>query len=200
MPAHQPSSLPAIVLASGSVYRRDMLRRLVPHFEVIPPDVDETPRPGESCAALAERLAAAKARAIAVRRPAALVIGGDQVAELAGQPLGKPATAARAQQQLLACSGQILTLHTAACIIAPGEAAVCAHRDETRLSFRELTPAMAARYVARDRPLDCAGGFRFEAAGIALFSRVETSDPSAIQGLPLIWLTDCLASLGVPIP
>lgn len=199
MPASTPTAPPAVILASGSAYRRELLQRLVPHFEVARPDVDESPLPGEDCGALADRLALLKARLVASRHPDGIVIGSDQVADLDGRALGKPGSAQRAIEQLLACSGRTLVLHTAVCVVAPGGRAVHIHRDQTRLAFRPLTQETAARYVARDQPLDCAGSFKFEAAGIALFSRVETADPTAIQGLPLIWLSECLAALGVAI-
>jgi septum formation protein len=197
MSANRPP--PPVVLASGSAYRRELLRRLVSQFEVLPPEVDESTQPGERCEAQARRLAALKAGAVAAQRPASLVIGSDQVAELDGRALGKPGTASRAVEQLLACSGRTLVLHTAVCVIVLGERVARAHRDETRLRFRELTAVQAQRYVARDEPLDCAGSFKFEAGGIALFSQVDTADPTAIQGLPLIWLSECLASLGVAV-
>lgn len=200
MPASTPTTPPAVVLGSGSAYRRELLQRLVPHFDIVRPDVDESPLPGEACGALAERLALLKARAVTRQRPGAVVIGSDQVADLDGRALGKPGTARRAVEQLLTCSGRTLVLHTAVCVLAPGVAAPRTHRDETRLRFRALAPEFVKRYVAHDQPLDCAGSFKIEAAGIALFSRIETADPTAIQGLPLIWLSECLTALGITIP
>lgn len=191
---------PRVVLGSGSHYRRELLARIVNDFDVIVPAVNETPLAGEPAAELALRLARAKALAVAERRPAAAVIGSDQVAECAGRILGKPGSAAEANRQLLACSGQVLTLHTAVCLVAPGtrSASPC-HRDETTLRFRTLTAAEVAAYVARDRPLDCAGSFRFESLGVVLFDEVHTRDPTAIQGLPLLWLSQALNALGVRI-
>jgi septum formation protein len=199
MTASPSTAEPAIILASGSAYRRELLQRLIPRFDVARPDVDESPLPSEPCGALAERLALLKARAIAGQRPGAIVIGSDQVADLGGRALGKPGSAHRAVEQLLACSGRTLTLHTAVCVLGPDGQLPRRHRDQTQLQFRALTADIAQRYVARDQPLDCAGSFKFEAAGIALFSGVETADPTAIQGLPLIWLSACLAEMGVAI-
>jgi septum formation protein len=190
-----------VVLGSGSRYRRELLERLLPAFEVVVPAVDEAPRPNEGAAELAARLARLKATAVSRQRPVAVVIGSDQVAECEGRNLGKPGSADGAVSQLLSCSGRTLTLHTAVCVIGPvGTGAELSHLDRTSMQFRTLTPAIARRYVARDQPLDCAGSFRFEGLGASLFAEVWTRDPTAIQGLPLIWLTGALASFGIEIP
>lgn len=187
-----------MVLASSSRYRRDLLKRILPNFTSLPPGVDESALPGESAAAMSIRLARLKAESQA-DKPDVIVIGSDQVAELDGSILGKPGSAPKAIEQLLGCSGRWLTLHSAVCVIDGASRMRHEHVDITRLLFRELSARTAARYVARDNPIDCAGSFKFESLGITLFQRVETEDPTAIQGLPLIWLSDCLQRLGVPI-
>lgn len=189
---------PVVVLGSASLYRRKLLARLLPDFEVLVPAVDETALDGESGDALARRLALAKARAVAAQRPAAIVIGSDQVAECAGRILGKPGSAAAAIEQLSFCQGHQLTLHTAVCLIAPG-GGVQSTLDQTQMQLRPLTRQQIGHYVDRDRPLDCAGSFRFEALGAALFTEVLTHDPTAIEGLPLLWLSGALSARGVHI-
>lgn len=199
-PTHpDPSAAPPLVLGSSSRYRRELLARLLPHFEIVAPQVDETRLAGEAGAALATRLAAAKAAAVAALRPEAVVIGSDQVAECDGEILGKPGSVDNAVRQLLRSSGKALTLHTAVCVRAPGRAVGDAHLDRTLLHFHVLTPGAVARYVERDQPLDCAGGFRFEALGAALFREVDTRDPTAIQGLPLLWVAGALARAGIAV-
>jgi septum formation protein len=198
-PARAASDSPGVVLASGSPYRRELLARIVPAFDVAVPSIDETPQPREGAAPLAQRLARLKAEQIAEVRPAAVIIGGDQVAECEGRILGKPGSEDRAIAQLLSCAGRLLTLHTAACVIGPGGAASAAELDQTVMQFRSLSRDEIAHYVARDRPLDCAGSFRFESLGAALFSAVQTKDPTAIQGLPLLWLASVLTGFGVRI-
>jgi septum formation protein len=188
-----------VVLGSGSRYRRELLARLLPEFEVVVPDVDESRRPGEDGTSLALRLAEAKTRAVAQLRPAAIVIGSDQVAECGSDILGKPGTAEIAIRQLAGCSGRALRLHTAVCVAAPPGARLEQYLDTTTLRFRTLSGDEIARYVERDQPLDCAGSFRFESLGAALFSEVHTADPTAIQGLPLLWLAGALLRAGVRI-
>ena len=190
-----------LVLASTSRYRRELLVRLTPDFRCIAPDVDETPRPGEAPEALAARLAQAKARAVAARAPGALVLGSDQVCEADGRFFGKPGSAERARVQLTACSGRTVQFHTAVCLIdgrrnAPREYAAM---DTTHVVMRELDAAEIARYVEREQPLDCAGSFKCEALGIALFERIETRDPTALIGLPLIAVCGLLRQAGVGI-
>ncbi len=189
---------PVLVLGSGSRYRRELLTRLLPTFEVDAPRVDETPLPGESASALAVRLARCKASHVALAWPGAIIIGSDQVAECAGRILGKPGTAARAIGQLSHCSGRPLVLHTAVAVLGPGQP-VLEHMDRTTLQFRTLGTEEIARYVERDNPVDCAGAFKFESLGAALFSTVDTHDPTAIQGLPLLWLAAALRQLGVRV-
>jgi septum formation protein len=191
-----------LILASTSRYRRELLSRLLTGFRVVAPEVDETPRENESPAALAARLAAAKARNVAERHPGACVIGSDQVAEIDGRPLGKPGPPERARAQLAASSGRTVVFHTAICIAdaRPTPEREYAAADVTRVVFRTLGEDEIARYVEREQPLDCAGSFRAEGLGIALFERIETIDPTALIGLPLITLSDLLRRAGFTLP
>lgn len=198
-PTHASAPVPPVVLGSGSRYRRELLARLLPAFEVAVPGVDEARQAGEPADVLARRLARSKAEAVAADRPAAVVIGSDQVAECAGRILGKPGSAERARAELAACAGRELVLHTAVCVLGPGGAPAGAHLDRTVMVFRTLDAGQIARYVERDQPLDCAGSFKFESLGAALFSEVASRDPTAIQGLPLLWLAAELARRGVPV-
>lgn len=188
-----------LVLASTSRYRRELLARLRADFRCVAPQVDETPRPGEAPEALAARLAHAKARDVAARAPGALVLGSDQVCDVDGRAFGKPGSVERARAQLEACSGRAALFHTAVCLIdgrrnSPREYAAM---DTTRVVLRTLDAAEIARYVEREQPLDCAGSFRCEALGIALFERIETRDPTALIGLPLIAVCALLRQAGV---
>ncbi|HTG77658.1 MAG TPA: nucleoside triphosphate pyrophosphatase [Steroidobacteraceae bacterium] len=190
----------ALVLASSSVHRRQLLERLGLPFECAPPGVDEAPLAGESPAALATRLARAKALAVARERNDAIVIGSDQVALRGEQVLGKPGDAERCRAQLAASSGCELTFLTAVCVVAAGGAQTFEHIDRTIVQMRVLDHAEIARYVAQDRPWDCAGGFKAESLGVALVSRIETVDPTALTGLPLIWLAGVLRDCGLSVP
>jgi len=190
---------PRIVLASQSRYRRELLGRLLPDFETFAPHVDESRQSGEPPRELALRLAQLKAAAGARLHPLALVIGSDQVAALGDETLGKPGTAERAVEQLLYCAGQLVEFHTAICVEGPGNLPQLSHVDKTRVRFRPLTRWEAERYVAADEPLDCAGSFKAERRGVLLLDSIESQDPTAIQGLPLIWLGRALLSRGVPL-
>ena len=190
----------ALVLASSSVHRRQLLERLGLPFECAPPGVDEAPLAGESPAALATRLARAKALAVARERNDAIVIGSDQVALRGEQVLGKPGDAERCRAQLAASSGCEITFLTAVCVVAAGGAQTFEHIDRTIVQMRVLDHAEIARYVAQDRPWDCAGGFKAESLGVALVSRIETVDPTALTGLPLIWLAGVLRDCGLSVP
>jgi len=192
-----PAAAPPLVLGSTSRYRSQLLARLRLPFEVLAPEVDEAPRPGEPPAALALRLALAKARAVAQARPDAVVIGSDQVAECAGEVLGKPHTAERACEQLARASGTTVVFHTAVALVHADGASRETHTDLTRVRFRRLGAAEIERYVALDRPLDCAGSFRSEGLGVALFEAVESEDPTGLVGLPLIWLAAALGRAGL---
>ena len=191
---------PRIVLASTSRYRAELLRRLLDDFEQIAPDVDERALPDETPAARAVRLAAAKAAAVSKDRRHALVIGSDQVAALGGNVLHKPGSVENARQQLHTSAGKTVDFFTGLCVIDArhGRSQTCT--DHTRVGFRELSDAEIERYVARERPLDCAGSFKSEGAGIALFERIESEDPTALIGLPLIALARMLRQAGFAIP
>ena len=193
------SPQPTIVLASTSPYRAALLRRLLDHFEQAAPGTDEAPLPDEPPADRAARLAEAKARAVAASHPGAVVIGSDQVADLDGRVLDKPGTVHVAHRQLAASSGREVVFHTAVCVIdLHGDATT--HVDETRVRFRDLSAEDIARYVERERPLDCAGSFKAEGLGITLFERIESTDPTALIGLPLIALARLLRATGIELP
>ena len=201
MAERHPTSLTRpLWLASGSRYRRELLARLGLPFECRSPEVDETPLPGESPRALAARLALAKARAIAEREPGALVIGSDQVCALGDQPLGKPGNAAAQIAQLGRLAGHTVTFHTAVAIVCMEAGVWAQHVDDTRCVFRKLSAAEIAAYVAAEPAFDCAGGFKCEGLGITLLARMESVDPTAIIGLPLIWVADVLRAHRAPSP
>lgn len=187
-----------LVLASTSPYRRALLARLALPFEALRPDVDETPLPGEMPLALARRLAAAKAEAVGRGMPDAWVIGSDQVADLDGRALGKSGNRAAAIAQLQAMSGRAVRFHTAVCV-RRGEDAVLA-TDTTTVRFRSLAVDEIARYVDAERPFDCAGSFKVEGLGIALFDSVVSDDPTALVGLPLIATARLLRRAGFELP
>jgi septum formation protein len=189
--------LPRLILASTSPYRAALLKRLRIPFAVEAPGVEETSPDGEPSGARALRLAAAKAAAVAARHADAWVIGSDQVATCAGRILDKPGDAATCRAQLQAQSGREVEFHTAVVLARARPRASLEHVDVTRVRFRRLEPADIARYVELDRPFDCAGGFRSEGLGIALFESVETRDPTALVGLPLIWLAGALREAGL---
>lgn len=176
--------MPALILASTSRYRQELLARLRLPFETVAPEVDETALLGEAPAALAERLALAKARAVAAKHPGAIVIGSDQVADLDGDAIGKPGTHERAVEQLQRMSGRQVIFQTAVAIVAPGLAAI--ERAEVRVRFRELSDAAIEAYLRADQPYDCAGSAKVESLGVALLEAVESDDPTALIGLPLI--------------
>jgi septum formation protein len=188
-----------LILASTSPYRRMLLERLAVPFTLANPGVDEAHAAGEAPRERASRLAAAKAQAVAERHPEAIIIGSDQVAAAGARALDKPGSAERAREQLAALSGTSAVFHTACAIRAPGGLRA-AHVDETRVVFRALVPEEIDRYVAREQPLDCAGGFKAEGLGIGLFERIESRDPTALIGLPLIWIAAMLRQLGHAVP
>ncbi len=197
-PGVTATSPPALVLASGSRYRRELLGRLGLAFTCQSPDIDETALPGEAPADTALRLARSKAMAVAEGRPTALVIGSDQVAELQGRALGKPGNHEAACRQLADCSGRTVRFRTAVCIVRSRDGRRLEHVDTTEVRFRTLDPVQIDAYLRMDRPYDCAGSFKVESAGIALFESVHSTDPTALTGLPLIWVSGALARLGRP--
>lgn len=186
-----------LVLASTSPFRRELLARLGLPFEVDSPDIDETRRPGEPPQVLVLRLAEAKARAVAARHPGALVIGSDQVACIDDEVLGKPGDRARAIAQLARASGRSVLFQTGLCLLdaASGQAQTLV--EPFRVHFRALARAQIESYVDRERPFQCAGSFKSEGLGIALFSRLDGEDPTALIGLPLIRLIALLEAAGV---
>lgn len=188
---------PDLVLASSSRYRRELLERLGLPFTVDSPEIDETPLPNEPVDALVRRLAVAKARAVAARWPSAVVIGSDQAASFEGRILGKPGTAQAAAAQLMAFSGKRVDFLTGVAVLHAPSARIATHIDQTHAHFRHLRRDEVERYVQRDQPLDCAGGIRFEGTGALLLKAVETRDPSAAIGLPLIELGAMLRAEGV---
>jgi septum formation protein len=191
---------PELVLASASPYRRALLERLGVPFRQRSADIDETPQRGESAAELVMRLARAKAGTIARAEPHAVVIGSDQVAVRGDDILGKPADAADAMAQLALSAGRQVEFLTGVCVLAPGHKEDPEeHMDITRVVFRPLDAGEIRRYVERERPLDCAGSFRAEGLGIALFERIDSQDPTGLIGLPLIWLAQALRRLGVAV-
>lgn len=183
----QKAPLPAVVLASSSAYRRGLLKRVLADFHCDSPAADEAPRPGEPPEALAPRLAHAKAEAVARRHPGALVIGADQVAVLGTRILGKPGGFEPALEQLMAASGRTVRFLTAVCVLEPAGKRH-EHTDLTSVRFRRFDRALAEAYLRHDEPYDCAGSFRVEGAGVVLFEAVHTEDPTALVGLPMIWL------------
>ncbi|ODU72602.1 MAG: septum formation protein Maf [Rhodanobacter sp. 68-29] len=190
---------PRIVLASTSRYRAELLRRLLPDFEQRAPGTDEAALPGEAPDTRAVRLAIAKAAAAAGWGDV-LVIGSDQVAELEGRTLDKPGNVANACAQLAACSGRAVQFHTALCLLDTRNGRQQVHVDHTGVHFRVLDAAEIERYVAREQPLDCAGSFKCEGLGISLFERIDSEDPSALIGLPLIALARMLRAAGMAVP
>jgi septum formation protein len=189
-----------LVLGSTSQYRRQLLERLGLPFTTAASHVDETPLPGESPIDLVHRLARSKAEAVAARHRNSLIIGSDQLAVCGRELLGKPGSGERAVAQLKSLSGQRVTFNTAVHIVNSDTGANEGHVDVTTVQFRQLTDAEIERYVARDRPYDCAGGFKVEALGVALFTRVESQDPTGLVGLPLIWLSGALRRHGFTLP
>jgi septum formation protein len=187
-----------LILASGSRYRAELLGRLGLPFEACSPAVDETPRPGESCAETARRLARAKAEAARARFPDAWIVGSDQVADLAGRAIGKPGHRDAARAQLRDMRGRTVTFQTAVCLIAGGtvrEALV-----PTRVVFRDLSDEEIERYLDREPAFDCAGSAKSEGLGIALLDRLTGDDPTALVGLPLVALSAMLREAGARVP
>lgn len=196
----QNPSAPAIVLASSSQYRRDLLERFLEQFETVSPNVDERNDLGLEPDDLARHLARKKAEAVAVNARDALVIGSDQLAVLNNTVLGKPGNHQAAVEQLLAASGHVVTFLTAVCILDPIGRARYEHTDKTTVRFREFDRRLADTYLHHDKPYDCAGSFKIEGAGFVLFESVTTDDPTALIGLPMIWVADRLLQLGYLAP
>jgi septum formation protein len=188
-----------VILASTSRYRRELLTRLRLPFEVHAPEVDETPRAGEAPQALAQRLALEKANAVAARFPDAVVIGSDQVADLAGESLGKPGDHARATAQLRRMRGQTLVFQTAVAVVCQATGFVQRDLAPVRVVFRELSDAAIEQYLLAEQPYDCAGSAKSEGLGIALLEAIDSDDPSALVGLPLIRTARMLRAAGIDL-
>ena len=198
---HQsPASPRALVLGSTSPYRRELLQRLRLPFTVAAPAVDETPQPDEAPHALALRLALAKARAVAAQHPEAVVIGSDQVADLAGQALGKPGTHARATQQLRQMSAQTVVFQTAVAVVCLATGFEQVELAAVEVRFRPLNDGEIERYLQAEQPYDCAGRAKSEGLGISLLDAILSDDPTALVGLPLIRTCRMLRAAGLALP
>ena len=192
--------MPQLILASLSIYRQQLLRKLRLNFSCMSPNIDETALPLETASELVLRLAEQKARAVAAHYPQALIIGSDQVCVNQGSILGKPGTLANAKAQLLAASGQTLTFYTGLAVYDASQAQMQSVIEPFSVTFRTLNAAQVDRYLALEPALDCAGAFKCEGLGISLFERMEGRDPNALIGLPLIALIDLLNEFGVQVP
>ncbi|MBF0189637.1 MAG: septum formation inhibitor Maf [Magnetococcales bacterium] len=190
---------PRLVLASTSLYRRELLERLGLPFDVVAPGSQEIPLPGEPPERMVCRLAEEKARCVAALHPDAVVIGSDQVAVIDGQVLGKPGNTEKAAAQLRLASGRDVVYCNGLCVLSPTAPTRQIEMIPFRVFFRTLTDDQIHRYLERDRPFDCAGGFKSERLGIALFSRMHGDDPTSLMGLPLIALTGMLNRIGIPV-
>jgi septum formation protein len=186
-----------LILGSTSRYRRELLQRLRLPFEVHSPEVDETPLEGEAPATLASRLALAKARAVAERFPQAVVIGSDQVADLEGRPIGKPGTHAKAVQQLRDMRGKAVVFQTAVAVVCRAKGHEAQALVPVAVRFRDYSDDEIERYLLAEQPYDCAGSAKSEALGIAMLTAIESSDPTALVGLPLIKTCELLRAAGI---
>lgn len=191
---------PPLVLASTSRYRRMLLERLELPFTTAAPLVDESALPGERPDDLVSRLARAKANVVAQRHPNSIVIGSDQLAVCDQRILGKPGTPEKNVAQLRAVSGRRVEFKTAVHVVDARTGSNTSHVDATTVHFRRLSDDDIQRYVAKEQPFDCAGGFKAEGLGITLFESIESRDPTALIGLPLIWLSSALRHFGVQLP
>lgn len=196
----QNPSAPTICLASSSPYRRGLLDRFLNNYETITPDVNESNSEDLAPAELATQLARKKAEAVAINAREALVIGADQLAVIGDQVLGKPGNHQKAVEQLLDASGKAVTFLTAVCILDPIGRTRYEHTDVTTVRFRQFDRRLAEAYLRLDEPYDCAGSFKLEGAGFVLFESVTTDDPTALIGLPMIWVADRLLQLGYLTP
>ncbi|MDR7306409.1 Maf family nucleotide pyrophosphatase [Rhodoferax saidenbachensis] len=195
----QDSAPRKLVLGSTSAYRRELLQRLRVPFTVAAPDVDETPRLGETPLALARRLALAKAQAVAAQHPDCVVIGSDQVADLDGEPLGKPGTHERAVAQLQKMRGKTVVFQTAVAVVCQSSGFCQEDVAPVRVVFRDLSDAEIENYLRAETPYDCAGSAKSEGLGIALLESIDNDDPSALVGLPLIRTSRMLRAAGIAL-
>lgn len=192
----QNPAAPPIVLASSSRYRRGLLDRFLDEYETVSPDIDETSDGSLAPEAFAAHLARAKAEAVSSSHRDALIIGADQLAVLDNRVLGKPGDHHHAVEQLLAATGKTVTFLTAVCVLDPVTRGRYEHVDKTVVRFRRFDRRLAEAYLRHDKPYDCAGSFKIEGAGFVLFESVRTDDPTALIGLPMIWLAARLQELG----
>ena len=190
-----PSAAP-ILLASSSRYRQGLLDRFLNDYLIVTPDIDEAAQDGENPESLVGRLAREKAEAVSSANRDALVIGADQLAVLDGIVLGKPGDHQKAVEQLLAASGRSVSFLTAVCVLDSVTRRRYEHIDKTTVRFRQFDRRLADAYLHHDEPYDCAGSFKIEGAGFVLFESVTTDDPTALIGLPMIWLAGTLQELG----
>lgn len=188
-----------LILGSTSRYRRELLSRLLLPFEVASPGVDETPHPGETPREIAVRLALDKARAVAARFPQAVVIGSDQVADLAGQALGKPGDHTRATAQLRNMRGQTVVFQTAVAVVCQATGFEEVEIAPVEVRFRDLTDAEIETYLQAEQPYDCAGSAKSEGLGIALLASIDNDDPTALVGLPLIRTCRMISAAGIRV-
>ena len=188
-----------LILGSTSPYRRELLQRLRLPFEVVRPEVDETPHAGELPVALAQRLAMEKALAVARQHPQAVVIGSDQVADLDGEPLGKPGTHERAVAQLQRMRGHTVVFQTAVAVVCIESGFAEQALAQVKVQFRQLSDAAIETYLRAEEPYDCAGSAKSEGLGIALLEQIDNQDPSALVGLPLIHTCRLLRAAGLPL-
>jgi septum formation protein len=193
------TSAPSLILGSTSKYRRELLSRLRIAFDCIPPEVDETPLANEAPRNLALRLALAKANAVAALQPDAVVIGSDQVADLNGEPLGKPGNFERAAAQLKAMRGQTVIFQTALAVVCKATGFEQVDISAVRVVFRDLSDDEITAYLLAEEPYDCAGSAKSEGLGIALLERIDSDDPTALVGLPLIRTAKMIAAAGIKI-
>jgi septum formation protein len=190
---------PTLILGSTSLYRQELLSRLRIPFDCVPPDVEETPLADESPRDLAQRLALAKANAVAMLHPDAVVIGADQVADLNGESLGKPGNFERATAQLKAMRGQTVVFQTALAVVCKATGFEQTDLAAVRVVFRDLSDAEITAYLLAEEPYDCAGSAKSEGLGIALLERIDSDDPTALVGLPLIRTARMIAAAGIKI-
>ncbi|MCH7898969.1 MAG: septum formation protein Maf [Proteobacteria bacterium] len=196
----QNPSAPQIFLASSSTYRRGLLDRFLDEYEAVSSEVDESNEQGLPPAELACHLARRKAETVSAKAPRALIIGADQLAVLDEQVLGKPGNHQRAVEQLMAASGKTVRFLTAVCILDPVTRTRYEHIDVTTVRFRDYDLRLVETYLRHDEPYDCAGSFKIEGAGFVLFESVDTDDPTALIGLPMIWVAGRLLQLGYLLP
>jgi septum formation protein len=189
----------ALILGSTSRYRRELLQRLRVPFDVVNPDVDETPLAGEAPQALATRLALAKAKAVAALHPQAVVIGSDQVADLNGEPLGKPGNHARAVLQLQRMRGQTVVFQTAVAVVCKATGFAQCKLAQVKVVFRDFSDESLQHYLHTEQPYDCAGSAKSEGLGIVLLARIDNQDPTALVGLPLLLTCRLLRAAGMPL-